>query len=328
MVAQALHQYVARYNSDTSIMGDFNLTRLEGARVTPDELTRAVQAMGFLAEQRVVVVEGLLTRFGAGKAWGDEDAPPKEQPRSRGRNDASLVDQFGAVLASVPDSTVLIVVERGTVAKNNSLLKLAGKYGKVEEFQSPKGSTLERWIGERARAAGVRITPGAQSALAASMPDLQTLAGEIDKLSLYVGDGGNIDEAVLQQMSFVSRQDTVFEMTSAAARRDTRGALQQLHSLVEGGTSSEGILPALAWQVRTLIQVRDMLDRRISERQMAEQSGMSDYVVRKSAGQARQFTMKKLLAIHEKLLELDHGVKTGRADADMTLDALVVEMCQ
>ncbi len=129
-------------------------------------------------------------------------------------------------------------------------------------------------------------------------------------------------------MSFVSRQEDVFEMTSAVARRDTRGALQRLHYLVEGGTAPEGILPVLAWQVRTLIQVRDMLDRRVPEGRMAETAGLSDFVVRKSVGQARQFTMIKPLDIHHRLLELDHAVKTGRADADLTLDALVVEMCK
>ena len=87
-------------------------------------------------------------------------------------------------------------------------------------------------------------------------------------------------------------------------------------------------LPVLAWQVRTLIQVRDMLDHRVSEGRMAEKSGLSDFVVRKSIGQARQFTMSKLLDIHHNLLELDHAVKTGRADAEMSLDALVVEMCR
>jgi hypothetical protein len=38
--------------------------------------------------------------------------------------------------------------------------------------------------------------------------------------------------------------------------------------------------------------------------------------------------MAKLLDIHHQLLELDHAVKTGRADAEMSLDALVVEMCR
>ena len=75
-------------------------------------------------------------------------------------------------------------------------------------------------------------------------------------------------------MSFAARADDIFEMTSAAARRDTKGALMQLQRLLDGGTSPEGILPVLAWQVRTLIQVRDMMDRRISESRMAEKAGV------------------------------------------------------
>jgi DNA polymerase III subunit delta len=164
--------------------------------------------------------------------------------------------------------------------------------------------------------------------LASSLPDLQALDNELEKLSLYVGTGGTIDEKVLGTMSYVSKADDVFEMTSAAARRDTRGALQQLQRLVNGGTAPESILPVLAWQVRTLIQVRDMLDHKVAEGRMAEKSGLSDFVVRKSIGQARQFTMAKLLDIHHRLLELDHSVKTGKADAEMSLDALVVEMCR
>ena len=109
-------------------------------------------------------------------------------------------------------------------------------------------------------------------------------------------------------MSWTAKADDVFEMTSAAARRDTRTALSQLQKLVDGGTAPEGILPVLAWQIRTLIQVRDLLDQRISEGRMAEKAGMSDFVVRKSIGPARQFTMKKLLEIHGQLLQLDHAV--------------------
>src|SRR5439155_2100490 len=122
--------------------------------------------------------------------------------------------------------------------------------------------------------------------------------------------------------------EDVFELTNAVARRDTKGALLQLQRLLNGGTTPEGILPALAWQVRTLIQVRDMIDNRVPEGHMAEKASMSDYVVRKSVGQARQFSMSKLLQIHQKLLELDHAVKTCLAEAELAIDALVVEMCR
>ncbi len=331
LASQALKSYLDKYAPADSALGDLNLTRLDGARITPDELERAVQAMGFLADTRVVVVEGLMSRFGGGRAAeGDVSATRKAEPptRGRGKSEPGLGEQFAAQFSQVPDSTILILVERGGVAKNNTLLKAASRYGRVEEFLTPRGVALERWIGDRARQAGVRISQGAQAALAAALPDLQTLANEIEKLSLYVGLGGTIDEAALKQMSFVSKQDDVFEMTSAAARRDTKGALIHLQRLMDGGTAPEGILPVLAWQVRTLIQVRDMLDHRVSEGRMAEQSGLSDFIVRKSIGPAKQYTMPKLLEIHHKLVELDHAVKTGRAEAEMTLDALVVEMCR
>ena len=332
LVAQALDGYLKKFVPDDGGMGDFGLTRLDGARVQPDDLQRAVQAMGFFSEQRVVVVEGLLSRFGGSKVAdsdeGSADDKPEKPAKGRGKADAGLTEQFGQVLAAVPEATVLLLVERGSVNKNSSLLKAAGRYGKVEEYAPLRGMALERWISDRARFLGIRVTPGANSMLGATLPDLEALSNELEKLSLYVGEGGTIDEVVLRKMSWVSKQDDVFEMTSAAARRDTRGALQQLQRLENSGVAPEGILPVLAWQIRTLIQVRDMIDRRVPERDMASKSGISDFSLRKTLPQARQFTMPKLLQVHHSLLELDHAVKTGRADADLSLAPLVVEMCQ
>lgn len=333
LVAQALHAYIDKYVALEAGMGDFNLTRFDGARLSPEELFRSVQAMGFFSEQRVIVVEGLLSRFGASKAGDDGGAGEGEEkgadkPKGRGKASPGTTEAFAQVFAQVPDSTVLILVERGAVAKNSGLLKVAGKHGKIEEYPAHKGLALERWIGERGKTVGVRITPGAVSLLAAALPDLEALANELDKLALYVGHGGTIDERVLRDMSWVAKQDDIFELTTAAARRDTKGALQQLQRLENGGTAAEGIMPVMAWQIRTLIQVRDMIDRRVPEHQMADKSGLSDFVVRKSLPQARQFTMKKLLHVHSMLLDLDHSVKTGRADAEMSLGTLVVEMCQ
>jgi DNA polymerase-3 subunit delta len=334
LVGQSLKSYLAKFVSPDDPMGDFGLTRLDGARLAPDELQRAVQAMGFFSERRVVVVEGLLSRFGGGKAAADEgdSSGEQEEPatpvRGRAKADPGMTEGFAQVFAAVPEWTVLILVDRGTVNKNSALLKAAGRHGKVEEHIPPKGSALERWVGEHAAGLGVRLTPGARSSLAVALPDLQTLANELEKLSLYVGEGGTIDERVLSEMSFAAKADDIFEMTSAAARRDTKGALLHLQRLLDGGTSPEGILPVLAWQVRTLIQVRDMMDQRISESRMAEKAGVSDFVIRKSLMQARQFTMPQLLEIHHRLTELDHAVKTGRGDAGLSLDALVVEMCR
>jgi DNA polymerase-3 subunit delta len=328
LVSQALQAVIKKYAPVGDDPIGLNITRLDGARITPDELSRSAQSLGFFSDTRLVIVDGLLSRF-ASRVSGDGDEPSEPPPaKGRAKRDESLTDNFASILAAIPDSTVLVLVERGAVNKNSALFKAASRYGKIEEHISPKGAALERWVKERASTLGVRITPGAQSALAASLPDLQALASELDKLALYVEEGGTITEATLHDMSYAARADDVFELTSAIAMRDTRGALARLHRLVEGGTAPEGILPVLAWQIRTLIAVRDLLDRRVPDSRMAQASGLNDYTLRKALPQARHFTMPKLREVHSRLLDLDHGVKTGEADADLSLDALVVEMCK
>src|SRR5262245_2570289 len=111
-VGVALKTYLAKYAPEDEALGDLNLTRFDGAKVLPDELARAVQAIGFLAEQRVVVVEGLLSRF-AGRGSDDDSSPEDKPARGRGKADGSMTDGFAVVFANVPDSTVLILVERG-----------------------------------------------------------------------------------------------------------------------------------------------------------------------------------------------------------------------
>src|SRR5438552_12499567 len=140
-VGVALKAYLAKYAPAEDALGDLNLTRLDGARITPDELTRTVQAIGFLAEQRVVVVEGLLSRFTSKAADSDGNTEDKTA-KGRGKADSGMSEGFAQVFGAIPETTVLILVERGGVAKNGSLYKAAARYGKVEEYIPTKGAAL------------------------------------------------------------------------------------------------------------------------------------------------------------------------------------------
>src|SRR3954468_10721629 len=104
LVGQSLHRYVPKYVPEASGLGDLNLTRLDGARLLPDELARAVQAMGFLADTRLVIVEGLLSRFGGKAADSDGTASDKADLPTRGRAkaDPGLTEGFAQLFADVP----------------------------------------------------------------------------------------------------------------------------------------------------------------------------------------------------------------------------------
>ena len=78
----------------------------------------------------------------------------------------SVSDGFAGVFGAVPETTILILVERGGVAKNGSLYKAAARYGKMEEYIPPKGVALERWIANRGAEVGVKIDRNAQASIA------------------------------------------------------------------------------------------------------------------------------------------------------------------
>jgi DNA polymerase-3 subunit delta len=52
------------------------------------------------------------------------------------------------------------------------------------------------------------------------------------------------------------------------------------------------------------------------------------FVVKKALEQVRNFRRAELEALHDHLLATDHAIKTGRLQAEVALELLVLEMCQ
>src|SRR5512139_3598 len=80
-------------------------TVLEGQRLSADELKNVVETVPFLAEKRLAIIYGLVERF--------ESTSRSERPRA-GRAGKQDPTPFVACLRSVPDTTVVIMVESET----------------------------------------------------------------------------------------------------------------------------------------------------------------------------------------------------------------------
>lgn len=68
-------------------------------------------------------------------------------------------------------------------------------------------------------------------------------------------------------------------------------------------------------QFRLLIQAKD-----------GSLSGQHPFVIKKSTQQAKNWEMDELIDTYDKLTEIDHRVKTGRADLVTALTLLLAEL--
>lgn len=314
--------------------------------------------MPFLAEKRLVVLEGLpkpAKRKGKGKDSdaddadtedGDDseedaeehpdasDAPVATAGRGRrgkkaataGLSPLAFAKGLAEYVARLPETTILVVFVPDELKADHPLMQAARRYGTSHVFSKPQGAKLEEWVIRRARTQNRRLSQDAARMLVESLgDDLRMLASEVDKLSTYVGEGGEIRAEDVRALTPVARQSKVFDLTDALARRDTATALRLLHELLANGESPLGIVALTAFQTRSLMQVKLLSDRGMPAYQIASAAGLAPFVVEKSLRLTRRFTFAQLEAAHRGLLEIDTSLKRSRMTPELALDLLVLE---
>ena len=300
---------------------DVNTTTLNGATVSLAELEAAWSTIPFLADKRIVVVRNLLVRMEQGRGSGSS--------RSRGM-DGEWAD-IGERLAHVPDSTELIFVD-AAVSRNNPLLRAIRPLAQVHEFRLPSVRDMPGWVRQRADRLGAAIEPSAVSALVDAIGnDTRLVDMELQKLALYRSDGrsggrsgGMIRRQDVEAMVSYVREANIFAAVDAALEGRAGFALRLAHQILAEGRSSTYVVTMLARQVRFLIVAKDMKARGFQQDEIGRRLSIRGYPLTKTMQQEGRFSAERLAEIHRRLLEADLSIKTGAADEEMALDALIV----
>jgi DNA polymerase-3 subunit delta len=287
-------------------LSDLNITVFDGRKLRVDALMSACDALPFLHDRRLVIVEDALKSLRSGNER----------------------DAIRAYLANLPETTDLAFVEREDFDKRSSLFAYLKKEARVREFMPKTGVDLQRWVQERARQLDATIQPAAAELLIDYVGnDSRALVNELKKLATYVGFGGVIGAVEVRLLVQDSGETSVFEFVDALAARRVGPALMRLRDLLDDGQAPTYLLFMIARQMRILLQVKDLLDQRLRTDAIAAALGQKPFIVRKAVEQAGQFPSNVLLQLHDRLVELDHSSKTGRIDPEAALELFVAEAC-
>jgi DNA polymerase-3 subunit delta len=295
---------------------ELNTTVFDGRKVTLGELKHACDSVPFMAERRLVIVEGLLTRLAA-----------KGQKRALSAGQKEYLDKLTQYLKLLPDTTRLVFVENKSIGKNNPVhrLALADEYGHVKKFETPHRGELNRWIETRPKKRGGQISAAATETLAAFVgSDLRLLDQEIEKLVIYVNGERPISEDDIRLLVSYVQEANIFEMVDALGQRNAQRAARLLHQLLDAGEHPLSLLGMIVRQFRIMIQVKELSEQGLSQQDMATRLKLHPFVVKKTTRQAMNFSMEQLEAIYRKLLETDVSIKTGTMNDVLALDMLVV----
>ncbi|MCZ6464858.1 MAG: DNA polymerase III subunit delta [Proteobacteria bacterium] len=275
---------------------DFNHQRL-GADATAGELRDAVATLPVMAEHRLVML----------------DDPSK----GRRAGAKALADALADVVSDVTAQaqTVLVVVS-AKPDRRSRWVKAFQSPAAVVDCQPPKGQrALLDFLRKEAKRQVLTLAPGAAELLAERVgPQLLVLRQELEKAALLAGAGEAITRHHVEAGSSLLAEQPIWDLTDAIGEGRIDTALVQLGRMQGAGAPAPVILGALASHFRRLARTR---------------SGASvpgpPFVVRKLEGQARRYSLARLVSCLDAIHRTDTALKgAGALPPDLALERLVL----
>jgi DNA polymerase-3 subunit delta len=298
---------VLRATVDTGVPG-FNEDKYVAAETHADKVVAAARTMPMMAAKRLVLLSGV-------ERWDNKSAK------------GSPLDVLAAYAADPVDSAVL-VISASKINGGRRLMKVAKKGGFLVSCSLLKRHELPRWVQKRAQTLGHRISSSTADTIAElAGPALGAVSDALERLSLYVGEGGEIDEAALAAVVTRIRQETVWALVDALGERDLGAAMAALNDAYDARDGGLPLLGAVAWRVRQMLKFQSMLGRGRSRGDAAKAAGVPGFKATDLERAVRRTSSRELESWLLLLAEADLALKGSRRPGADVLATMLVDMC-
>ena len=319
---EALDKLKAELDTDGSLQT--NTVVLDGRQVSPQEIMAACDTVPFLAERRLVIVEGLLQRAGRGGRARRGTRATEEQGGEAFDDVPDALRPLLEYLDRLPETTVLVLLDDGV--SSDAVLKRLQSHGSVEPCAPLKPREVQGWVAERARAQGLRIDARAVRLLADLVgSDRWLLANEIEKLHAYAG-GEVVREEDVRSLVAAARDREGYLLADAVVEGKPAAALKLLQDLRAQGRVDAVLLATIEGRYRRLALAREMLDAGATSRQIGERLNARGYGLERLIEQASRHSLETIRAAYRRLVEAELDTKRGLFDEQLSTELLVQDL--
>ncbi len=303
--------------------GEHNLTELRDTQATVAELRLAADAVPFLAERRMVVVHGLVTRLQKGGAV-------KRRGRAAASSEAAP-DEYEALLAYLPDvpaTTSIAFVEPGKVQADRVMSAMPRGRGFERVFPRVRFQDVPAWLRRQARAIGVDLDESAVRELTRlGGEDLRRLDNELRKLADFA-NGTTVTRVEVQEL-VAARDASTWALLDGLTDRRREAALMALRQLYGQGENPEAILSRdVAPLYRRLLIAKEISRLPRAERARFDPAsvGLNPNTLPRLMDQSSRFDADELEHALELLIDLDRQIKTGETEPEAAVEVAIVEL--
>ncbi|HYL68998.1 MAG TPA: DNA polymerase III subunit delta [Candidatus Limnocylindria bacterium] len=286
---------------------DWAVARVPGNAQGWQEALERAQTMPMLAPRQVIIVE---------------DAESVESLGEKSREE--IVEGLEKYLESPAPFTILLLEAAGLDGRLR-FSKVLGEKALVVKLNIGDASAAAL-AAEMARELGVDIDREAAGLLVDILNgEPARMRVELEKLAAYVQGRGRIAVVDVEALVVAARKNTVWQLADMLATRKRDAALAFLDNLLREGEQPAGLVGALAWMYRKLIEARDF-PAGTNGYQAARQLNMRPEAAEAAIRNARRLPRDELIAGLIALAETDSQLKSANPDPRALMEFLIARL--
>lgn len=216
----------------------------------------------------------------------------------------------------------ILVLEAEQLDKRKKLFKTLAASALIVDLAAPVDTTALAL--HMAKEIGANISRDAAEELADAVNgEPARIRLELEKLSLYAA-GREITGEDVNALVVCAKKYTVWKLADAFAARDRRASMDLLDSLLREGEQPAGLVGALSWMYRKLVEARELPGT--NPYSAARDLGMRPDAAALALQQARRIPREQLLAGIGILAEADSALKSGAPNPRATLEFMLARL--
>ncbi len=258
-----------------------------------------------------------------------------------------------------PDNCLILTAD--LVDRRKKIFKIISNAGVLLHFSRIKGEERQKHLlldaaREILEREGKKLSPGAIAALGRKTGfNLRESMGELEKLVTYAGDRVLINEGDIAAITEKTREDSVFDLTSALVGKNLKKAFSTFRDLLDHGFHHLMILTMIAREIRFLLQGKILLKSgrlpsfhngmdfnkfqnvvypeiaNLKSKQGKKSRwlmGQHPYVIYNALKNSERFSYDELVGYLEYISNIDVALKTTGKDPKLTLERLLIDICK
>ena len=273
---------------------------------------------------------------------------------------ADSAERFNELLAQGLPAGNCLILTAEAVDKRKKIFKVIEKSGVVLHFAELKNeaATKEKLKGEAQKLLGrygKSLTAAAWMALGKKTGfQLRPSLNELLKLVSYSGERAVIEESDVEIVVGKTKEDSIFDLTTALAEKNAPAALTALRALMDQGTHHLMILTMVGREIRLLLQASILL----RSGKIAKINNNMDYgwfqknihpalaglaprgakkedllvnkhpfVIYNALRHCGRFSYPDLVRFLDDLVDIDRAMKSSSADPQLLLERFLINAC-